>query len=165
MIKKGWDEIYRGPKGAEGFLSRAQEARAGWQEGHKQAKRKARDQALKDYIAKHDTLAIDLIWTKTTQRTTLKKMSSEGWKRQLRQWNLHFIQGMFGLYHDLNLLQGRTNRLRAGLEDWLNSTLTPVLEEYEILSDGTEATAAAKPRVELLSGWRVDAILLCRNAC
>jgi len=69
------------------------------------------------------------------------------------------------LGHDLNLLQGRTNRLRAGLEDWLNSTLTPVLEEYEILSDGTRETAAAKPRVELLSGWRVDAILLCRNAC
>ena len=56
MIKKGWDEIYRGPMGAEGFLSRAQEARAGWQEGHKQAKSKARDQAVKDYIAKHDTL-------------------------------------------------------------------------------------------------------------
>ena len=56
LIKKGWDEIYRGPMGAEGFLSRAQEARAGWQEGHKQAKSKARDQAVKDYIAKHDTL-------------------------------------------------------------------------------------------------------------
>jgi hypothetical protein len=40
LIKKGWDEIYRGPMGEEGFLSRAQ-----------------------------------LIWTKTTQRTTLKKMS------------------------------------------------------------------------------------------
>lgn len=42
--------------GAEGFLSRAQEVRAGWEEGHKQAKSKARDQAVKDYIAKHDTL-------------------------------------------------------------------------------------------------------------
>jgi hypothetical protein len=43
---------------------------------------------------------MDLIWTKTTQRTTLKKMSwaSEGWKRQFRQCNLHFMQGMFGLY-------------------------------------------------------------------
>jgi hypothetical protein len=30
LIKKGWDEIYRGPMGAEGFLSRAQEKRAGW---------------------------------------------------------------------------------------------------------------------------------------
>ena len=29
LIKKGWDEIYRGPMGAEGFLSRPQEARAG----------------------------------------------------------------------------------------------------------------------------------------
>ena len=56
LIKKGWDEIYRGPMGAEGFLSRAQETRTGWQEGHKETKSKARDQALKDYIAKHDTL-------------------------------------------------------------------------------------------------------------
>ena len=28
---------------------------------------------------------------KTTQRTTLKKMSSEGWKRQSRQWSLRFM--------------------------------------------------------------------------
>jgi hypothetical protein len=56
--------------------------------------------------------------------------------------------------------EDRTNRLRAGLEDWLNSTLTPVLKEYEILSDDSmEATAPAKPRVELLSEWRLDAIL------
>ena len=41
---------------------------------------------------------MDLIWTKTTQRSTLKKMSCEGWKRQFRQWNLHFMQGAFGLY-------------------------------------------------------------------
>ena len=41
---------------------------------------------------------MDLIWTKTTQRSTLKKMSCEGWKRQFRQWNLHFMQGTFGLY-------------------------------------------------------------------
>ena len=38
LIKKGWDEIYRDPMGAEGFLSRSQESRAGWQEGHKQEK-------------------------------------------------------------------------------------------------------------------------------
>jgi hypothetical protein len=56
LIKTGWDEIYRVPMGAEGFLSRAQEARTGWQEGHKQAKSKDRDQTLKDYIVKHDTL-------------------------------------------------------------------------------------------------------------
>ncbi len=61
--------------------------------------------------------------------------------------------------------EDRTNRLRAGLEDWLNSTQTPVLKEYEILLDGMEATAPAKPRVELLSEWRLDAILLCRDAC
>ena len=41
---------------------------------------------------------MDLIWTKTTQRSTLKKMFCEGWKRQFRQWNLHFMQGAFGLY-------------------------------------------------------------------
>ncbi len=35
LIKKGWDEIYRDPMGAEGFLSRVQEARTGCQEGHK----------------------------------------------------------------------------------------------------------------------------------
>jgi hypothetical protein len=40
----------------EGFLSRAREARAGWQEAHKEAKRKARDQTIKKYIAIHDTL-------------------------------------------------------------------------------------------------------------
>jgi hypothetical protein len=41
----------------------------------------------------------------------------------------------------------------------------PVLQEYEILSDGTEATAPAKPRVQLLTEWRLDAILLSSDAC
>jgi hypothetical protein len=39
-----------------GFLSRAREARAGWQQADKEAKNKARDEAVKDYIVKHDTL-------------------------------------------------------------------------------------------------------------
>ena len=56
LIKKGWDQLYRDPMREEGFLSRAREARAGWQEAHKEAKRKARDEAVKDYIAIHDTL-------------------------------------------------------------------------------------------------------------
>ena len=56
LIKKGWDQLYRDPMREEGFLSRAREAKAGWQEAHKEAKRKARDEAVKDYIAIHDTL-------------------------------------------------------------------------------------------------------------
>ena len=56
LIKKGWDQFYREPMSDEGFLSRARDARAGWQEAHKESKSKARDQAVKDYIAKHDTL-------------------------------------------------------------------------------------------------------------
>ena len=50
MIKKGWDQLYRDPVCEEGFLSRAREARAGWQEDHKEAKRKTRDESVKDYI-------------------------------------------------------------------------------------------------------------------
>ena len=51
LIKKGWDQLYREPMSDEGFLSRARDARAGWQQVHKEAKSKARDQAVKDYIA------------------------------------------------------------------------------------------------------------------
>jgi hypothetical protein len=53
---KSRDPTYPPGTGAEGFLSRTQEVRAGWQEGHKEAKSKARDQVVKDYITKHDTL-------------------------------------------------------------------------------------------------------------
>jgi hypothetical protein len=56
LIKKGWDQLYRDPMREEGFLSRAREARAVWQEAHKEAKRKARDQAIKEYITIHDNL-------------------------------------------------------------------------------------------------------------
>ncbi len=38
LIKKGWD--YRDPMYEVGFLSRAREARVGWKEAHKEAKRK-----------------------------------------------------------------------------------------------------------------------------
>ncbi len=56
LIKKGWDQLYRDPMREEDFLSRAREARAGWQEAHKEAKRKTRDTSVKDYITIHDTL-------------------------------------------------------------------------------------------------------------
>jgi hypothetical protein len=38
LIKKGWDQLYREPMSEEGFLSRAREARAGWQQDHQEAK-------------------------------------------------------------------------------------------------------------------------------
>ncbi len=56
LIKKGWDQMYRDPMREEVFLSRDREARAGWQEAHKEAKRKDRDETVKDYIVIHDTL-------------------------------------------------------------------------------------------------------------
>jgi hypothetical protein len=56
LIKKGWDQLYRDPVCEQVFLSRAREAKAGWQETHMEGKRKARDEAVKDYIAIHDTL-------------------------------------------------------------------------------------------------------------
>ena len=74
LIKTGWDQLYRDPIREEGVLSRAWEARAGWQEAHKEAKRKARDEAVKDYIAIHDTLdGFDM--DKDYTKSTLKKMS------------------------------------------------------------------------------------------
>ena len=56
LIKKGWDQLYRDPMREEGFLSRARQAKAVWQEAHKEATRKARDQAIKEYILIHGNL-------------------------------------------------------------------------------------------------------------
>ena len=47
LIKKGWDQLYMDRIREEGFLSRAREARADWQESQKKAKEKARVEALK----------------------------------------------------------------------------------------------------------------------
>jgi hypothetical protein len=56
LIKKGWDQMYMDRIREEGFLSRAREARADWQESQKKAKEKARVEALKDYLLVHDSL-------------------------------------------------------------------------------------------------------------
>jgi hypothetical protein len=38
LIKKGWDELYRDPIREEGFLFRVREARAVWQQAHKEVR-------------------------------------------------------------------------------------------------------------------------------
>jgi hypothetical protein len=62
--------------------------------------KKVRRKAKKKLVLKHlrttswfMTVWKDLIWTRTTQTATVKKMSSEGWKRQSRQLNHHFMNG------------------------------------------------------------------------
>ena len=56
LIKKGWDQVYMDRIREEGFLSRAREVRADWQESQKKTKEKTRVESLKDYLLVHDSL-------------------------------------------------------------------------------------------------------------
>jgi hypothetical protein len=72
LIKKGWDHLYRDPMCEEGSLSRRQE-----KVGKKLTSKQKGKFVIKQsrITSPNMTPSMDLIWTKTTQRTTLKKMS------------------------------------------------------------------------------------------
>jgi len=76
LIKKGWDEVYRDPMGEEGFLS-GPVLRRQDQVDKKLTRKKRVKLVIKQsrITSRNMTPSMDLIWTKTTQRTTLKKMS------------------------------------------------------------------------------------------